>query len=401
MFTALENEVLRILRANLSPQIVPAGQVLNGPLDAPPGQFPTVIFTAGTFETLAAEDVSPPRGVKVRVEDIFAAGGDGTLALSKPPLEPLHAVEIEVTPGGSRLLLRERDDYTVDYVNQRVRLRSPAEGAVHVIYASLQPLRVVSATRLRVGGKLEVWADPQPEIAPQPGAIATVAAAALAANASAFDGLLSERSDVPDSGSPALGVRETFVVFEGLRLVSGAQPAASRWEIGYSVEATLVLAPKDEAVGLIRAIAAGVAWDEKVAEMMLSTPPPILDAPVTIIKGVGAATSSALRELGITTIGQLAQAAPRDQPLIDLAISRARTVQDRAEQIRHKVVQAAPAVTDISAFLSQRLVDVNVDFLTAVRIREATAREIVSDIDELLAQITGSTLKMWDLLPAG
>src|SRR5215210_6964191 len=144
MFTALESEIVRILRANLSPQHVPADRVVTGPVETPPeSALPTVAFTAGDFKIVPDEATSPPRGARVLTEDAFGLNGAGPFALSRPPLQPLRSVELEAAPGSTRVLLRERYDYTVDYVNGRVRLRQPPAAPLHVQYFTLQPLKVV------------------------------------------------------------------------------------------------------------------------------------------------------------------------------------------------------------------------------------------------------------------
>jgi hypothetical protein len=393
MFTDLENEIVRILRANLSPALVPSDRIVNGPIDTPaPGQRPGVAFTASAFEIVPMEEVSPPPGVKALVEEAFGPNGDGPLTLSRPPLEPLRAVELEETPGGDRILLRERDDYTVDYVNGQVRLRQAPEGDVHVRYFTRQPLRVVSAARLRVDSRLEVWASDS-----DLHAITTTALGAIAANAAGMDGLLTEGRDVVDSGLASLGTRRVFFIFEGLRPIGGTQPEPTKWEINYTVGATMVLVPRDEEIGVMRYIAAGVAWDDKLAELVLSTPPPILGEPVTLIQGVGPATAAGLADRGITTVGQLAQAAPTGQAQIDSAISRAQTIRDRSHQVVRQVVQAMPDIPDVAAFLELRLADVDAGDLTAVRIPEATANEIVAALGELVAQTTVPGPRLSDL----
>src|SRR5215212_2401665 len=135
MFTALESEIARILRANLSPRHVPADRIVTGPIEAPASSaLPTVAFTAATFKIVPDEAVSPPRGARVLAEDAFGPNGGGPFALTLPPVQPLRSVELEEAPSGTRLLLRERDDYTVDYVNGRVRLRQAPAGPVHVQY---------------------------------------------------------------------------------------------------------------------------------------------------------------------------------------------------------------------------------------------------------------------------
>src|SRR5687768_8372500 len=156
MFTALESEIVRILRANLSPLHVPADRVVTGPIEAPPATLPTVAFTAGAFKIVPDEAASPPRGARVLTEDPFGLNGAGPFALSRPPLQPLRSVEVENGSGSARVLLRERDDYTVDYVNGRVRLREAPAAPVRVQYFTLEPLKVVYSTRLRIECQLEV-----------------------------------------------------------------------------------------------------------------------------------------------------------------------------------------------------------------------------------------------------
>ncbi len=117
MFTALENEIVRILRANLSspdiiPPPVPTDRILSGPLGSSPQQseFPTVVFSATAFTVVPETECSPPGEVKVGVEETCAANGMGQLGLSQLPLEPLRAVEILGSPQESAVLLREHDD---------------------------------------------------------------------------------------------------------------------------------------------------------------------------------------------------------------------------------------------------------------------------------------------------
>jgi hypothetical protein len=294
MFTDLENEIVRILRANLSPPnvdpaLVPADRIIAGPVDPPSAeQFPTVAFTAAAFAVLPESEGGPPRGVKAAVADSFGLDGDGAgpFPLSRAPLEPLAAVEVEETPG-VRQLLRERDDYTVDYVNGQVRLRRPSAGSLHVQYFTLQPLRIVSATRLRVNGKLEIWASVTTDEPRHLAIITPIAVGALAANGAAIDGLLSTGQNVVDSGLASPGVQRVFLIFEGLRPVTGAQPEPTKWEVNYNVDATLVLTPVDEEIGVMRYIAAGVAWDSRLAEAVLAAAPPLLNAGVTVIHGGG------------------------------------------------------------------------------------------------------------------
>ena len=84
--------------------------------------------------------------------------------MSQPPLQPLRAVEVEVEPGPGRgrIVLRERDDYTVDYVNRKLRLRLAPDRAVRVQYFTLHPLDVLTSSRLRIDRRLDVFATDAP-----------------------------------------------------------------------------------------------------------------------------------------------------------------------------------------------------------------------------------------------
>jgi hypothetical protein len=402
MFTDLENEVVRILRANLSapnvvPELVPSDHISAGPIDPPSaGQFPTVVFTAETFAVLAESEGGPPRGVKAAVAESFSPNGAGPFALSRPPLEPLRAVEVEEAPA-ERRLLRERDDYSVDYVNGQVRLRRPPGGNLHVQYFTLQPLRFVAATRLRIAAKLEIWARVTVGEPRHLDIITPIAVGALAANAAGIDGLLSTGQNVVDSGLPSLGTHTVFLIFEGLRPQGGMQVEPTKWQVNYSVDATLVLTPAGEEIGLMRHIAVGIAWDDKLAQAVLAASPPILTAAVTILQGVGPGTAAALAELGVTTVGQLAQLAPVGQPLVDAAIPRARTVRDQARAVVGDVVHAAPNISDVGAFLNTPLADVTAGNLAAVDIPAGTAAEILAALAELRTQLTMPTPRLSDL----
>jgi hypothetical protein len=402
MFTDLENEIVRILRANLSspnvnPALVPTDRIITGPIDPPTaGQFPTVAFTAGSFTVLPESEGGPPRGVKAAVAESFSPNGAGPFPLSRPPLEPLRAVEVEETPT-ERQLLRERDDYTVDYVNEQVRLRRPLAGNLHIQYFTLQPLRVVAATGLRITGKLEIWASVTAGEPRHLDIITPIAVGALSANAAGIDGLLSTGQNVVDSGLASLGTQHVFLIFEGLRPIGGAQPEPTKWEINYNVDATLVLTPADEEIGVMRYIATGITWDDRLAEAVLAATPPILNAAVTIIQGVGAVTAAGLADLGITTVGQLAHLAPTGQPLIDAAIPRAQTARDRAHTVVRDVVQAGPAISDVAVFLNTPLADIDAGDLTAIDIPAETAAEIVAALTDLRAQLTTPTPRLSDL----
>ncbi len=95
MFTALENEIVRILRANLSspdiiPPPVPTDRILSGPLGSSPQQseFPTVVFSATAFTVVPETECSPPGEVKVGVEETCAANvsvlNEALFALPRP-----------------------------------------------------------------------------------------------------------------------------------------------------------------------------------------------------------------------------------------------------------------------------------------------------------------------------
>lgn len=402
MFTDLENEIVRILRANLSspnvdPVLVPADRIMTGPVDPPDtGQFPTVAFTAGAFAVLPESEGGPPRGVKAAVAESFSPNGTGPFPLSRPPLEPLRAVEVEETLT-ERQLLRERDDYSVDYVNGQVRLRRPPAGNLHIQYFTLQPLRVVAATRLRITGKLEIWASVTAGEPRHLDIITPIAVGALSANAAGIDGLLSTGQNVVDSGLASLGTQRVFLIFEGLRPIGGAQPEPTKWEISYNVDATLVLTPADEEIGVVRYIATGITWDDRLAKAVLAATPPILNAAVTIIQGVDAATATALADLGVTTVGQLAHLAPTGQPLIDATIPRARTVRDRAHTVVRDVVQAGPAISNVAVFLNTPLADIDAGDLTAIDIPAETAAEIVAALTDLRTQLMMPTPRLSDL----
>lgn len=243
MFSTLENEVVRILQANLP---IPASSIVAGILDPPPTERPWVTFTAAAFEMLPLDEASPPTGVKEAVEDSFPVDHEGPLVLSYRPLEPLRAVEVENNQH-TRVRLRERDEYTVNYLEGQLHLRQKPVGSVRVQYFTHRPLEVITGTCVRIDGRLEIWAD-------DPGPLTTAAVGALTANVGAFDGLVSEAENIPDSGLPSLGARRAFFLFEGLQAVGGEQTGAQAWRIDYAARATLVLTPADEEIGIMRTI---------------------------------------------------------------------------------------------------------------------------------------------------
>jgi hypothetical protein len=212
-------------------------------------------------------------------------------------------VEVEETPGGERRLLRERDDYTVNYMNGKVHLRWAAEGNIHIQYFPMQPLRVVSATRLHINATQEIWASVTANESSHLSMITPIAMDAIAANAARLEGLLSAAHNMVDSGLPSLGSHRVLLIFEGLQPLAGCQTEPPKWEIRYRVNATMVLTPAGAAVGIMRYAATGVTWDDRLAALVLASPPPILHDTVTIIQGVDPVTAAMLADLGVTTVG--------------------------------------------------------------------------------------------------
>jgi hypothetical protein len=399
MFTALESQIVHVLQANLSPQPVPLARIVTGPIAAPPPaeQFPTLVFTARTFRTLEGEDVAPPRGSRALVEDAFGANGSGPFNLTRPPLQPLRAVEVEPSGGGARVLLRERDDYTVDYVNGTLRLRLAPDGNLHVQYFTLHPLKVLAASRLRVDCRLEVFATDAAG-ADNVDVLAATAIGAVTANGSRVDGLLGVGGDIRDSGLPSLGTRRLLFIFDGLRCLGGTQIAPTAWQVDYVVDATMVLVPVDEEVGIMRQIAVGIAWDDQLAQRVLSTRSPILAEPVTIVLGIGPATEATLAARGITTIGQLASAEPTGIAAVDLGITRARSIRESAAAATRDLVQAQPDMPDVAVFLDRRLVDLQAADLLAVEVSTAAASQILAAVHAIVDVTTEPGLRLSNLI---
>jgi hypothetical protein len=266
MFGALEDEIVRILRANLSPLHLPADHIDGGPRAEPqPADLPHVTVTADGFRLSPDEAASPPRASHSLVSETFPPGGVAPLDLSRPPLQPLRSVEVDEPPDGGRVVLHERDDYTVDYVNGRLRLRQPPAGTLHVDYFTSEPLQVTSATRMRVEYHVDVFADDQ-----NVDNIATIAFGSLAANAPAIDGLRSDAQDVVDTGQPG-GPRQVIFIFETPSLLTGAQDGPTHWRLDYRVETWMILSPVDAPVGIIREVAATVALDDRFSDIVLGT----------------------------------------------------------------------------------------------------------------------------------
>jgi len=394
VFGALEDEAVRILRANLSPDHLPATRVVTGPVTPPsPSDEPLIAVTAGPFRLNPDEAASPPRGSRLPVADAFPPDGTRPLSLTRAPLQPLRLVEVE-DPPGSRAILRERDDYTVDYVNGRLRLRQAVPGTLHVQYFTSEPFRVTTATRLRVDYRLDIFGTTTPG-AQNVDTLAAISMGALAAHAGGFDGLRGEGDDVPDTG---VGPREVSFVFETPALVGGAQPVPTHWRIDYAVDAWMILLPIDESLGVIRHVAAGLDWDDRRVEVLLSSPSPILGRPVTIIQGVGPATAATLAERGITTVGQLANAAPIGPPAIDQAIDRAVTVRQQSRGIVRGMVAARPAIPDASEFLALRLAELDAADLAGVGIGSAAAAPILAAVADVVSATTLPALALEDLL---
>jgi hypothetical protein len=293
-------------------------------------------------------------------------------------------------------LLRERDDYTVDYINGTLRLRLAPDGDLHVRYFTLHPLDVW-LSRLRVDCRLEVFATDAPG-ADNVDVLAATAMGAITANASRVDGLLDAGGDIRDSGLPSLGTRRVLFIFDGLRCLGGTQVAPTAWQVDYVVDATMVLVPVDEEVGIMRQIAVGIAWDDQVAQRVLSTPSPILGGPVTIVLGIGPATAASLAERGINTIGQLAEAAPTGISAIDAGITRARIIRDRAAQVTRDLVQARPTIPDVAVFLDRPLVDLQPQDLVAVQVSTSTANQVIASIDAIVDVTTEPLLRLSDLV---
>ena len=76
-------------------------------------------------------------------------------------------------------------------------------------------------------------------------------------------------------------------------------------------------------------------------------------------------------------------------------------MRDRSHYVVRSVVQSGPDIPDVSAFLSQRLADVDAGDLTGVGIPATTAGEIVAALSALLAQSKGPDLALSDLLLEG
>jgi hypothetical protein len=399
MFTALEDQIVRVLQANMSPTPVPLASILRGPIAAPPPpeQFPTLVFTAGAFKTVDDEDVTPPRGSRTLIEDAFAANGAGPFSLTRPPLQPLRAVEVEPSGGGGRVLLRERDDYTVDYINGSLRLRLAPGGALRVQYFTRQPLVVLASSRLRIDCTLAVFATDAIGVQ-NVNVVAATAMGAITANATSVDGLLGDGGEIRDSGLPSLGRRRLLFIFDTLRCVSGTQVAPTAWQIDYTVDATMVLVPADQQVGIMRQIAVGIAWDDQLAQRVLSTPPPILARPVSIILGIGPATQTDLASRGIASVGQLAQTSPTGVSAIDTGIIRSRVIRDQSAEVIKTLVEAQPTIPDVTTFLNLRLQQVQASDLVALQVSTATANQIVAAIQQIIGVTTEPSLRLNDLL---
>ena len=257
MFSSLEEEVVRVLRASLSPRFVASDRVQTGLLAAPATvEPPSVVVSAFAFRLNPDEAASPPRASRSLVQQSFEPNSAGPLLLSHPPLQPLRSVELEAAPAGGRQVLNERDDFTVDYVNGRLRLRESASTTLHVSYFTAQPLRVLSATRLRVEYRVDVFGGTVPGDL-HVDTIVAVAAAALQANAGAIDGLRGSSQDVVDLGLPGSPGRKVFCVFEAPILVGGSQLLPTHWRLDYAVDAWQLAVPVDQPIGVIRHVAAG------------------------------------------------------------------------------------------------------------------------------------------------
>jgi hypothetical protein len=392
VFASLETELARVVRANLSPRFVAADRVLSGPLAPPePADPPSVVISATSFNLNPDEAASPPRATRIAVDQSFSPNGAGPLALAHPPLAPLRSVEHQGA------LLRERDDFTVDYVNARLRLREPATSTLHVSYVTSQPLRVLSATRLRVEYRVDVFGttvsgDQHVDT------VMGMVAAALQANASAIDGLRGSTQEVVDLGLPGTPGRGAFCVFEVPSVVRGTQPALTQWRLEYAVDAWLLVVPLDEPIGVMRHIAAGVAWDDQLASVLLSASPPLLGQPVTIVLGVGPATAAALAERGVSTVNELGDAPVVGPASIDTAIARARTIRDHAHAFAHDLIGARPRVADPLGFFGLRLSNLQPIDLTGAGIGGATAATLLGHATAIIDNTTSTTLTVGDIV---
>jgi hypothetical protein len=380
MFADLEAEVVRILKANLSPGLVAADHVVVGPIEPPAAaNFPTVAFAVVSFQVVPADDqATPPREVKNPNTDTFPAATGTMLTLTHPPpAEPLRSVVV-TPPTGSPQILRERDDYTVDYINGIVRLRLPPEGSIQVDYFTRSGLHIVAATRLRATGRLSAWANPAAAGMVQ---VSLAAVGTLLSNATNLNGFISRAESIADSGQASTGVRQAFLIFETPLLSLGQEIAASQWDVDLTMPAWLVLVPADEPTGVIRHIATSLSWDGKLAQSVLDAAPKLLGRAVTDIVGVDAALAATLAARGIATIGDLA-AAPRIGPPADTAIAHARTIRGLAEKLIGEIVLAQPRIYDLPGFRAQSLASPN---LAGLGMAPAAVSAITTDATSLAA----------------
>jgi hypothetical protein len=381
MFADLEAEVVRILKANLSPGLVAADHVVVGPI-APPNaaNFPTVAFAVVSFQVVPADDqATPPREVRNPSTDTFPAATGTTLTLTQlPPAEPLRSIAV-TPPTGSPQILRERDDYTVDYVNGIVRLRLPPEGGIKVDYFTRRSLHAVAATRLRATGRLSVWAHPAAAGMVQ---VSLTAVGTLLSNAANLNGFISRAENIADSGLPSIGARHAFLIFETPLLSLGQEIAASQWDVDLTMPAWLVLVPADEPTGVIRHIATSLSWDGKLAQRVLAAAPRLLGRAVTDVAGVNAALAATLAARGIATIGDLAAAQPIGPAAADTAIAHARTIRGLAEKLIGEIVLAQPRIDNLPVFRAQSLASPN---LAGLGMAPAAVTLITADAASLAA----------------
>jgi len=127
-------------------------------------------------------------------------------------------------------VLRERDDYTVDYVNRKLRLRLAPDRAVRVQYFTLHPLDVLTSSRLRIDRRLDVFAT-DARGAANVDALAASAIGSATANAASVDGLLGDGGVIRDRGLSSLGARRVLFIFDGLRCPGGTQVAPTARQI--------------------------------------------------------------------------------------------------------------------------------------------------------------------------
>ena len=242
MFSSLEEEVVRVLRASLSPRFVASDRVQTGLLAAPATvEPPSVVVSAFAFRLNPDEAASPPRASRSLVQQLLEPNSAGPLLLSHPPLQPLRSVELEAEPAGGRQVLNERDDFTVDYVRAtaapRVRVDHAPRELLHRAAAARaigdSPARRVSRRCIRRHGPRR----------PARRHHRRCRSRRLAGKCGAIDGLRGSSQDVVDLGLPCLPGRKVFCVFEAPIVVGGSQLLPTHWRLDYAVDAWQLAVP--------------------------------------------------------------------------------------------------------------------------------------------------------------